>query len=148
MHLGFPGGSNSKETACNARNWSSILGLGRSPEERNGNPLLYSCLENPMKSASETTVVSLSLFFSSIIQFHCWSLTSPFMALLSPSCLTYELGTQISSVFTSLVSQLHTFLLPSCGTLLVVSHLIFPGDLTQASSIHFLEIKFCHKKLA
>ena len=38
---------------------------------------------------------------------------SPFMALLSPSSLTYELGTQISSVLTSLVSQLHTFLLPS-----------------------------------
>ena len=48
MYLLFPGGSNSKETACNAGDLGSILGLGRSPGERNGNPLKYSCLKNPM----------------------------------------------------------------------------------------------------
>ena len=44
----FPGGSDSKESACNAGDSGSILGLGRSAGEGNGNPLQYSCLENPM----------------------------------------------------------------------------------------------------
>ena len=43
-----PGGSISKETACNAGDPSSIPGLGRSPGEGNGNPLQDSCLKNPM----------------------------------------------------------------------------------------------------
>ena len=46
--LGFPDGSDSKETACNAGDPSSIPGLGTSPGEGNGNPLQYSCLENSM----------------------------------------------------------------------------------------------------
>ena len=37
-----------KESACNAGDTGSIPGLGRSPEEGNGNPLQYSCLRNPM----------------------------------------------------------------------------------------------------
>ena len=45
---GFPEGSDSKESACNAGDSGSIPGLGRSPEEENSNPLQYSCLENPM----------------------------------------------------------------------------------------------------
>ena len=48
LYLGFPGGSDSKESACNVGDWGSIPGSGRSPGEGNGNPLLYSCLENPM----------------------------------------------------------------------------------------------------
>ena len=39
--------SDSKESACNAGDLSSIPGLGRSPGEGNGNSLQYSCLENP-----------------------------------------------------------------------------------------------------
>ena len=46
VFLGFSGGSNSKESACNAGNLSSIPGLGRSPGGGHGNPLHYSCLEN------------------------------------------------------------------------------------------------------
>ena len=49
--MGFPGGVNGKESTCNAghsRDTGSIPGSGRSPGERNGNPLQYSCLENPM----------------------------------------------------------------------------------------------------
>ena len=49
LTLGFPGGSDSKESACNAGDLSSVPGLGRSPGRRNGNPLQYSCLENPME---------------------------------------------------------------------------------------------------
>ena len=40
--LGFPGGLDSKESACNAEDPDSIPGSGRSPGERNGNPLQYS----------------------------------------------------------------------------------------------------------
>ena len=46
--LGFPGGSDSKVSACNAGDLSSIPGSGRSPGEGNGNLLQYYCLENPM----------------------------------------------------------------------------------------------------
>ena len=44
---GFPGGSDGKGPACNAKDLSSVPGLGRSPGEGNGNLLQYSCLENP-----------------------------------------------------------------------------------------------------
>ena len=44
----FPGGSDGKASAYNAGDPSSIPGSGRSPGEGNGNPLQYSCLENPM----------------------------------------------------------------------------------------------------
>ena len=46
--LGFPGGSEVKESASNAGEPGSIPGLGRSAGEGNGNPLQYSCLEDPM----------------------------------------------------------------------------------------------------
>ena len=45
---GFPGGSDSKESARNGGNLGSFPGSGRSLGEGNGNPLQYSCLENPM----------------------------------------------------------------------------------------------------
>ena len=44
----LPDGSAGKETACDAGDLGSIPGLGRSPPGGNGNPLQYSCLENPM----------------------------------------------------------------------------------------------------
>ena len=45
--MGFPGGSDGKESACNAGDTGSIPGLERSPGEDNSNPLQYSRLENP-----------------------------------------------------------------------------------------------------
>ena len=45
---GFPGGLDGKESARNAGDLRSILGLGRCPGEGHGNPLQYSCLENRM----------------------------------------------------------------------------------------------------
>ena len=47
VFTGFPGGSNSKESACNAGDPGSIPEFGRFPGERSGYPLQYSCLENP-----------------------------------------------------------------------------------------------------
>ena len=48
MFLGFPHSSVSKSSACNAGDPCSIPASGRNPDEGNGNPLQYSCLENPM----------------------------------------------------------------------------------------------------
>ena len=51
LRLGYKillGSSDSKESACNARDLGSVPGLGRSPGEGNGYPLWYSCLENSM----------------------------------------------------------------------------------------------------
>ena len=45
--MGLPGGSDGKETACNAGDMGSIPGLGRSPGGGHGNPFQCSCLENP-----------------------------------------------------------------------------------------------------
>ena len=46
--MGFPSGSDGKESACNAGDHGLIPGLGRSAGEETGYPLQYSCLENPM----------------------------------------------------------------------------------------------------
>ena len=46
--IDFPGGSDGKASVYNVGVLGSIPGLGRSPGEGNGNPLQYSCLENPV----------------------------------------------------------------------------------------------------
>ena len=46
--MGFPGGSDGKESACNSRDTGLISRSGRSPGVENGNPLQYSYLENSM----------------------------------------------------------------------------------------------------
>ena len=61
VYMDFPGGSEVKASACNAGELGSIPGLGRSPGERNGNPLQYACLENPMdRGAWRATVHRVS----------------------------------------------------------------------------------------
>ena len=55
--IGFPGGSDSKESTCNEGDLGLIPGLGRSPGGGHGNPLQYSCLVNPMdRGACQATV--------------------------------------------------------------------------------------------
>ena len=57
VFLGFPGGSNGKESACIAGDLGSSPGLARSPREENGYPLQYSGLENSMdRGAWQDTV--------------------------------------------------------------------------------------------
>ena len=50
--MGFPGGSDGKESTCSAGGLALIPGLGRFPGGGHGNPLQYSCLENPMDRGS------------------------------------------------------------------------------------------------
>ena len=72
---GFPGGSDDKESACNAEDLGSVPGSGKFPGEGNDTPLQYSCLEKSMdKGASWATVhgvaksrTQLSKFDSSLI---------------------------------------------------------------------------------
>ena len=72
---GFPGGSEVKAPASNAGDPGPIPGLGRSPGEGNGNPLQYSCLENPMDGeAWQATVhgVAKSQTSLSVITLQFW----------------------------------------------------------------------------
>ena len=71
VFLGFPGGSDSKESTCNAGDLGSIPGLGRSPGEGNGYPLQYSCLEYPMdRGAWRATVHRVTKSQTRLSDFH------------------------------------------------------------------------------
>ena len=56
---GFPGGSDGKASVYNVGDLGSIPGSGRFPGEGNGNPLQYSCLENPMDGVAWCPLLSL-----------------------------------------------------------------------------------------
>ena len=58
LNLGFSGNPYGKESACSAGDQGSIPGLGRCPEEENGSPLQYSCLENYMGRGAWWRIVS------------------------------------------------------------------------------------------
>ena len=69
--LGFPGGSDCKESTCNAGDLGSIPGSRRSSGEGNGYPLQFSCLENSMERGAwwaivhgDTTQCRLIIFFN------------------------------------------------------------------------------------
>ena len=55
--MGFPGDSEVKASASNVGDLGLIPGSGRSPGEGNGNPLQYSCLENPMDGEAWSAIV-------------------------------------------------------------------------------------------
>ena len=55
--MGFPGGSEGKESTCNAGDLGAILGVGRSPGRGNGNPVQYSCQENFMDRGAWRAIV-------------------------------------------------------------------------------------------
>ena len=61
LGISFPGGSDGKESICNAGNLSSIPGLKRSPGEGDVYPLQYSCLENSMDRGSWWAIVHEAL---------------------------------------------------------------------------------------
>jgi len=56
MYTGFPGGSEGKESTCNAEDLGSIPGLGKSLGEGNGYPLQYSCLNSTDRRAWQAIV--------------------------------------------------------------------------------------------
>ena len=69
--VGFPGGSDGKESACSAGDLSSIPGLGRSPGEVNGYSLQYSGLENSMnRGVWHATVHGVAKSWTQLSDFH------------------------------------------------------------------------------
>ena len=77
--MDIPGGSEGKASACNAGDPGSIPGSRRSPGEGNGNPLQYSCLENPMdRGAWKATVHGVT---DSWTRLSVFTFTFPFHAL-------------------------------------------------------------------
>ena len=64
--MGFPGGSNGKESTCNAGDLSLIPGLGRSPGEENSYPLQYSCQENSTDRRAWQATVHVYCQFSCV----------------------------------------------------------------------------------
>ena len=75
--LGFPGGSDGKESAYNAGGWASIPGSGRSSGEGNGNPLQYSCLENSMDRGHWWATVHVVTKLLLLSCFSCVQLCNP-----------------------------------------------------------------------
>ena len=65
--MGFPGGSDGKASACNARDLGLIPGSRKSPGEGNGNPLQHSCLENPMDRGAWWATVHVSCPYSHLL---------------------------------------------------------------------------------
>ena len=57
VYTGIPRWLSGKESACKAGDMGLITESGRSPGEGNGNPLQYSCLENPMYRGTQKTIV-------------------------------------------------------------------------------------------
>ena len=78
---GFPGGSDSKESVCNAGDLSSILESGRSPGEGNGYPLQYFCLENSINRGTWRATIRIHL----ILRYIFWCML---YVLCAQWCLT------------------------------------------------------------
>ena len=69
--MGFPGGSDGKESACIAGDLGLIPVLGRSPGKGNGYPLQYSGLENSMdRGARQATVHGVTKSWTRLSDFH------------------------------------------------------------------------------
>ena len=120
--LGFPCGSSGKESACNARDLGSILGLGRSPGEGKGCPLQYCGLENSMDCTvygvgGDWATVTLTFILSSLPPLLVWlvglgvlfwsSISSP-VKIKKPGygCLYFK-STWVSRLFYGTSWKLH-----------------------------------------
>jgi len=69
--LGFPGGSDGKDSAYSAGDWGAILGLGKSPGEGSGTPLQDSCLEDSMDRGASQDFLLLFGFWEKCLKNLC-----------------------------------------------------------------------------
>ena len=134
----FPGSSDGKESPFNAGDLGSTPGLGRSPGEGNGNPLQYSCLENPMDRGAWRATVHR------ITEWHNWvTLTSfsylyrSFLVWCNPVCL-FCFWCQIQKFIAK--ADLEELILFFCRSFMVSVSLIFLKSQPFASFI--LSISF------
>ena len=97
LYSGFPDGSVGKEFTCNAGDTGSVPGLGRSLGGGNGNPLQYSCLENPMdRGAWWATVHGVAKELDVTARMH-YVLYSKALVFIHPICHGLHLLTPNSS---------------------------------------------------
>ena len=101
FEMGFPGGSDSKESAYNVGDPGSVPGLGRAPGEGNGYPVQHSCLENPMdRKAWRPTVRGVTKSHRQITYTHTHTHTHTHTAV--SECLVHTLWNVSLSTFLTL----------------------------------------------
>ena len=120
FHLCFLGGSVGKESTCHAGDPDLIPGSGRSPGEGNGNPLQYSCLENPMDRGAWQDIVHGVTKSQTQLSIHTyptcvWEVVIKVLSILRKKCLQlikgHDGGTLLDSPFLHLLFSI--FLLVS-----------------------------------
>ena len=121
--LGFPGGSVGKESACNMEDMGLAPRLGRSPGGGHGNPLQYSCLENPVDSGGWwAAVLGLQRVGHDWMTKHSTQLSSSLFLLYIFSLLNFSLCSSI--LLLSLLSIFVIFTLNSLSGRLLISTLL------------------------
>ena len=88
---GFPGGSEVKASASNSGDPGSIPGSGRSPGEGNGNPLQYSCLENPMDGETDSVCKVEYMFSTCSIKLNSELIGKTFIIFFFPFLFQQEI---------------------------------------------------------
>ena len=123
--MGLPGGSDSKESACNTGDPGSISGSGRAPGEGNSNPLQHSCLkkahgEEPgslqgFKESDTTEWLSIEhsvyIYMSSHLPVPPFPLPPWYPCICPPPLCLYRC--LVSKVIRNIFSRVHTFVLTS-----------------------------------
>ena len=148
---GFLCGSAGKESSCNVGDLVSIPGLGRSPGEGNGNPLQYSCLENPMDRGAWWATVHgvantsewLTLSFLSESEGHpevkAWGLLRPVKHIpILGICVVFLIPLYIWELLKALILpcvSFHNLFLPvfSLRLLFILSFVLCPRQLGKIS---------------
>ena len=132
--LGFLHSSVSKQSACSAGDPGSILRLGRSPGEGNGNPLQYSCLENPMdRGAWQAAVHGVTRVGHDLV-------TKPpppciLMTVLGYSVVSYSATCQVCSLPGSSVHGIFQAIIQEQGAIFYSRESSQPRNRTCISSV-------------
>ena len=98
--MGFPGGSDGKESTCNVGELGSAPGLGRSPEEKNNYPQ-YSCLENSMGKGWQAIVYGVAKHRTQPSDFH---LCFPYVLFPTDLHLNWKGQTNLFCVYSHKIS--------------------------------------------
>ena len=145
--MGFPDGSDSKESACNVGDLGSIPGLRRSPGGGHGNPLQYSHLENPMdRGAWQTTVHSVLKNQTRLSNWAHSGLLRELKELLKLSHKKPFFGRSFLDIITRWMT-LNNRKLTSSGTGKFQQHNSFPSTKKNLSPFHYLYLPLWVKTL-
>ena len=111
--MGFPSGSDGKESACNAGDLGLIPGLRRSPGGGHSNPLQYSCLENPMeRGAWQATVHGVTknqTRLSDFTSLHFIHVSMTFSQIIPPSPSPTESKSLLCTSASLLLSRMQDY---------------------------------------